>query len=65
MAEEEKVDIFCIGTELEKFIEHRPAYWRELIAEVRKVYKGKLTYAANWDEYKRVPFWDALGLYRR
>lgn len=60
VAEVEKVEIFCIGTELEKFIEHRPEYWRALIAEVKKVYKGKLTYAANWDEYKRVPFWDAL-----
>jgi hypothetical protein len=60
VAEEESVEILCIGTELEKFIEHRPEYWRDLIAEVKKVYNGKLTYAANWDEYKRVPFWDAL-----
>lgn len=60
VAEAENVELFCIGTELEKFIEHRPEYWRNLIAEVRKVYSGKLTYAANWDEYKHVPFWDAL-----
>lgn len=60
LAEEENIEIFCIGTELEKFIEHRPKYWRNLIAEIRKVYSGKLTYAANWDEYKRVPFWDAV-----
>lgn len=60
VAEAEKVEIFCIGTELEKFIEHRPEYWRTLITEIKKVYNGKLTYAANWDEYKRVPFWDAL-----
>ncbi|MCG2419245.1 glycoside hydrolase [Aequorivita sp. F47161] len=60
VAEAENVAIFCIGTELEKFIEHRPEYWRTLINEVKNVYKGKLTYAANWDEYKRVPFWDAL-----
>ncbi|SRX54355.1 glycoside hydrolase family 113 [Aequorivita sp. CIP111184] len=60
VAEVEKVEIFCIGTELEKFIEHRPEYWRNLIAEVRKVYNGKLTYAANWDEYKGVPFWNTL-----
>ncbi len=60
VAKAEKVEILCIGTELEKFIEHRPAYWQKLIAEIKTVYKGKLTYAANWDEYKRVPFWDAL-----
>src|SRR5690606_37216542 len=45
VAEAEKVEILCIGTELEKFIEHRPEYWRNLIAEIRKIYKGKLTYA--------------------
>jgi len=60
LAETEGIEIFCIGTELEKFIEHRPEYWRNLIVEVRGVYKGKLTYAANWDEYRRVPFWDML-----
>lgn len=60
LAEKEHIEIFCVGTELEKFIEHRPDYWRELISEVRKVYSGKLTYAANWDEYKGVPFWEAL-----
>lgn len=60
VAEEENVEILCIGTELEKFIMHRPEYWRNLIAEVKNVYSGKLTYAANWDEYKRVPFWNDL-----
>ncbi len=60
VAEEEHVELFCIGTELEKFIEMRPQYWRNLISDIRKIYKGKLTYAANWDEYKRVPFWGAL-----
>lgn len=60
VAEEEKVEMLCVGTELEKFIAHRPEYWRNLIEEIRTIYKGKLTYAANWDEYKCVPFWDAL-----
>jgi hypothetical protein len=60
VAEENKVDIFCIGTELEQFIIHRPDYWNDLISEIKAIYKGKLTYAANWDEYKRVPFWKQL-----
>lgn len=59
-AQDIKIPIFCIGTELEKFIQNRPKYWRELIKKIRKVYSGKLTYAANWDEFKRVPFWDQL-----
>jgi hypothetical protein len=34
--------------------------WRTLIAALRKRFHGALTYAANFDEYQRVPFWDAL-----
>ena len=59
-AEELNADIFCIGTELEKFVENRPEYWSKLITKIRKVYSGKLTYAANWDEFKRTPFWKEL-----
>ncbi len=59
-AQKLKAEIFCIGTELEKFVLKRPLYWQELIAKIREVYKGKLTYAANWDEFKRVPLWKSL-----
>lgn len=62
VAAETGVALFCIGTELETFVRSRPAYWKNLISKVRKVYKGQLTYAANWDEYSRVPFWDSLDL---
>lgn len=60
LAQETNAELLCIGTELEKFVENRPAYWKQLISKIREVYKGKLTYAANWDEYKRTPFWNAL-----
>ena len=60
IAEETNAAIFCIGTELEKFVINRPVYWKILIQKIKKVYKGKLTYAANWDEFKRVPFWNEL-----
>jgi hypothetical protein len=36
--------------------------WRRLIAEVREVYSGRLTYAANFDEYREVGFFDALDV---
>jgi len=65
LSEEMKADVFCIGTELEKFVMNRPKYWNNLIKEIKKVYKGKLTYAANWDEFKRIPFWkemDYIGI---
>ncbi|MBD0823826.1 glycoside hydrolase family 113 [Aestuariibaculum marinum] len=60
VAEETQTGLFCIGTELETFIDHRPEFWSELISRIRKVYSGKLTYAANWNEYNRTPFWNQL-----
>lgn len=60
LAQEEHVEIFCIGTELDEFIINRPKFWTKLISEIKNIYKGKLTYAANWDEFKRTPFWDQL-----
>lgn len=65
LAQETKAEIFCIGTELENFVMERPEYWHNLIAKIKNVYKGKLTYAANWDEFKRTPFWsdvDYIGV---
>jgi hypothetical protein len=34
--------------------------WRKLIKEVRGIYKGQMTYAANFDNYHEVAFWDDL-----
>ncbi len=34
--------------------------WYELISTVRQSYTGKLTYAANFDNYQNVAFWDKL-----
>ena len=59
-AENLNADILCIGTELEQFVANRPMYWQKIIKEIREIYKGKLTYAANWDEFKRVTFWKDL-----
>lgn len=59
-AENLDVELFCIGTEIANFVTHRPNYWRALIAQIRQIYTGKLTYAANWDDYQDVSFWDEL-----
>ncbi len=60
LAEQNKIEIFCIGTELSKTIV-KEAQWRNLIKKVRQVYNGKLIYAANFhNEFDQVPFWDAL-----
>ena len=60
VAQDLNAEIYCIGTELELFVKNRPEYWKGLIKEVRKVYSGKLTYAANWNEYKMTSFWSDL-----
>lgn len=56
LAEEHKVALFCIGTELEIFVKERPEFWNSLINKIKKVYSGKLTYAENWDCFNQVPF---------
>lgn len=60
LAQEVNAEIYCIGTELEEFVKNRPEFWIKLIAKVKTVYTGKLTYAANWDEYTRTSFWAEL-----
>ena len=60
LAQDTQVSLFCVGTELESFVAARPAYWNKLIAKIKAVYKGKLTYASNWDSYALVPFWEQL-----
>ena len=35
-------------------------HWSELIDETRKIYSKKITYAANFDNYENVQFWNQL-----
>ena len=61
VAEEEGIEMLCIGTELHKTCTEREENWRALIAKIREVYSGDLTYAANFSgEYQEVSFWDEL-----
>ncbi len=60
IAQEINAEYFCIGTELEKFVQARPNYWISIISKIRTIYKGKLTYAANWDEYHKIDIWQQL-----
>jgi len=60
VAQTTHADLFCIGTELETFVAKRPEFWPALISKVRDIYYGKLTYASNWNEYTKTPFWDQL-----
>ncbi|MGB0432625.1 MAG: glycoside hydrolase family 113, partial [Bacteroidia bacterium] len=60
LANDWNVELFCIGTELKRAVENRPDFWINLISKIRKSYNGKLTYAANWDEYEDLIFWNKL-----
>ena len=66
LAEAEGIEALCIGTELHQTVKEKPEEWRRLIQSVRAVYRGQLTYAANWyQEFEDVPFWgdlDAIGV---
>jgi hypothetical protein len=55
------VETFAIGNEMSSLsgAQYR-AYWVDVIADVREVYHGELTYAAATDEAIHVSFWDQL-----
>lgn len=55
-------DGFTVGSELDQTIEDHEDRWREIIAAVRAETDAPLAYAANWPDYQRVPFWDALDV---
>ncbi len=60
LAEEMNVPLLCIGTELHTFVQKRSDFWNKLIKKIKSIYQGDLTYAENWDQFQRVPFWDQL-----
>ena len=60
IAVEYEVAMFCIGTEFRISTKKRAKFWINLIQEIREIYSGKLTYAANWDDYDQVTFWKEL-----
>lgn len=61
LAAEEKCEMFAVGTELALLtLPGHGAEWRSLIKEIRAVYPGPLTYAANWHSAEYVTFWKDL-----
>jgi hypothetical protein len=59
LAADAGIDALCIGNELDKTTS-REAEWRSLIAEIRDIYGGALTYGAGFEGVYDVPFWDAV-----
>lgn len=63
LAAAESVEIYCVGVELRAMASSSTDEWRRLIADVREVYSGRTTYAANWyHEVGEVGFWADLDL---
>ena len=61
VAEENNIEALCIGTELYQTTKQHPDKWKSIIVDIRKVYSGQLTYAANWyKEYEEITFWGDL-----
>lgn len=61
LAERQTVEEFGLGTELAGVSSQR-ASWLAVVQAVRARYHGPVLYAANFDEYRNVTFWDALDL---
>jgi hypothetical protein len=59
-AQRHGADAFSIGVECKSWSGRFGSYWNGLIAELRTVFDGELTYSANWDEAEDVAFWDQL-----
>lgn len=62
LGQEEGVEMICVGTELKGIVRDRPDYFGRLADTVRTVFQGPVTYAANWDNYHMVQFWDKMDI---
>ncbi|MEW5758272.1 MAG: hypothetical protein AB1755_02205 [Candidatus Omnitrophota bacterium] len=62
LAQDNDVEMICIGTELTRAAVDHSEKWVEMIREIRSIYtKGYLTYAANWyEEFNAIKFWGEL-----
>ena len=60
LADSMQVELLCLGTEFKNAVKQRPDFWINLIDQICQIYKGPLTYAANWDNFTEIPFWDKL-----
>ncbi len=66
LAEMYDIEILCAGVELCKTTIGNEGRWSALIQKLRKLYSGKITYAANWgEEFENLSFWkefDFIGI---
>ncbi len=54
-------EYFCVGVEFVHATLENPEKWRQLIRDLRQIYQGPMTYAANWgEEAEKIAFADQL-----
>jgi len=58
LAEDNGVDMLVIGTELAGTT-HRPE-WNQIIDDIRAIFSGEITYAADNDNYQTITWWNRL-----
>ncbi len=61
IAQDTNCEMLCLGCEMgttERFVDR----WRALIADVRKVYSGPITYNANHGNEDKIRWWDAVDI---
>lgn len=61
IAQETRCEMLCLGCEMEA-TEDAEDQWRALIAEIRQVYKGVITYNANHSREDKITWWDAIDV---
>ncbi len=59
LAEDTGCEMLCVGCEM-CGTEQKEEYWRDLIAEVRKIYKGEISYNTNHGHEEDVNWFDAV-----
>ena len=59
LAKDGGASMFVVGTEL-KTMSSDTSRWNEIIRRAREGFAGKVTYAANYDEFEQVEFWGEL-----
>jgi len=61
LAEIHEFDILSVGVEFTHATLTHGAEWKAIIAKLRGIYQGSLTYSANWgDEFEKISFWSEL-----
>ncbi|MCL6625893.1 glycoside hydrolase family 113 [Alicyclobacillus shizuokensis] len=61
IAERTQCEMFCVGCEMVQ-ADRRVDDWRRLVARVRDVYSGLVTYNCDKYQEERVQFWDAVDV---